>query len=297
MLFDSMSDRYKRIVELLKKLEKQLSGVRQISIVRAVASFFAICAFLFIYLFASSGGFQRDPWGLGLVLIEICAGVAITLFVVERALDAERGRAQSQFASLDRLSLGNSLAELIVFAYIRLLKGETGDIYQSFSDINDPRPWELFLYRGKLDPNKMVPLIKDMAAFSAQDYLLGIGENSSQFLELSRSDEIANRFYAYVSDTTAITRNLPTVISRAIQTSSAVSDRELLNEIEDLARDHEKAVAPLKSKHEAAQRYRDISNTLTLMVEYYSELESISKENWLNGIIKKLKHWWLPYEY
>ncbi|HPB04432.1 MAG TPA: hypothetical protein PLH00_06320, partial [Bacteroidaceae bacterium] len=60
---------------------------------------------------------------------------------------------------------------------------------------------------------------------------------------------------------------------------------------------HEKAVAPLKSNHEAAQRYRDVSNSLPLMVEYYSELESISKENWLNGIIKKLKHWWLPYEY
>ena len=277
-----------------------LSFQRRISIVHRIVAVFLIIGFLFIcFLFVY---LRHDPQELYLVVIETCFSVITTLLIIERALDIERRRAQSQFASLDRLALCNSLAELVVFAYIRLFKGETGDIYGALNNISDPRPWELYLYLGKLGSNKMVPLIKDMESFSAQDFVLGIGE-LQQFSKEKREKDIANRFYAYVSDTNAIIRNLPTVINRAIQTSSTVSDKDLLNMIDEQARKHETAVAnKLKTESEAASRYREISNNLSLMVEYYTRLEGQNSDrriekNRVDAIMKKLKHWWLPYEY
>jgi hypothetical protein len=234
--------------------------LRQISIVH-VAGVFGLFFLVFLYLFISLGGFQDDLQGLSLVGIEICAGVAITLLIVERALDMEKSRVQVQFASLDRKFLCDSLAKLVVFAYIRLFKGDTGDIYKAFDKINDRRPWELYLSLCDLGSDKMVPLIKDIAVFSAQDFILGIGKDATHpQSQTERSKVIANRFDAYVLDTIAISRNLPDVIDRAIQTSSNVSYKKVLYMMKELAQDHEKAVEnPLKTEFDAAERYRVVN--------------------------------------
>jgi hypothetical protein len=248
---------------------------RQINRVRALAGVFFVLAILFLYLFKSFYGFQDDLRGLWLVGIEISSGVVITLLIVEYAIDLEKKRVQSQFASLDRGYLCDSLTKLVVLAYIRLFKGDTDDIFSALARSDDSRLSDLYIFGGKGGYDEIISLIEEMAGFSAQDFVLGIGVDKVQSLSLQeRSAVIAGRFNAYGSDSFVIRRDLPALIDRAIQTSSNVDDVELLYRIKGLAADHDEAVAiPLKTELDAAERSREISNKLTLMMEEFAHFK------------------------
>lgn len=255
------------------KVSMMLRRLMQASIVYKMSAAFTILCFGSIYYVSSFRGWYglKD---LSLIFIELSAGVAITLFFVEHVLEIERQRIQSHSASLDRLCILNSLAELVVFAYIRFVKGETGDIYEAFSNISDPRPLDLYLCRGNLGYDKIFSLITDLEKFSAVDFIIGDDVCLQQSSIAENEKIIADRFRAYFSDTNTIIRNLPAVINRAIQTSSTINDKKLLIEIEDLALVHENAVInKLKTESTAVERYREICNNLTIMVEKCAELE------------------------
>jgi len=208
--------------------------------------------------------------------IEIISSMIVTLLIVEKVIDKEKKRFQSQFARFDHGALCNSLAKLVFFAYVRLFRGEKGDINLALMNINDARLEDLYIFWGEVGSDKMVSLIKEMEGYSFQDYVLAIenGEHPYSFQE--REDEIADRFNAYDKETRYIRRDLLSLIDRAIFTSSNVKETKMLYWLRDLVDDHEAVlVGPLRDKFEATDKCLEILNKLNLMVELYTNLESV----------------------
>ena len=91
---------------------------------------------------------------------------------------------------------------------------------------------------------------------------------------------IADRFNAYGQDSVVIRRDLPALIDRSIQTSANDDEAELFYRIKELVADHEEAIViPFKIESDAAQRYRDISNSLTRIMEEFAHIKLYNYPN------------------
>ena len=270
-----------RLVLGLANLKRRISD----NAVNAVTVGLLVLAGVFLLVFISYGGIHDDLNGLWLVGIEIFTSAAVALFIVERAVEIERRGVQSRFALLDRSFLYDSLAKLVFIAYIRLLKGVTNDIgvTSALVKIDDPLLWDLYIFGGMwVGSDKIFSLIKEMERFSALDFVLGIDvDETTRSLSLQeRSAMIAGRFNAYGQDSIVIRRDLPALIDRSIQTSANEDEAELFYRIKELVAEHEEAIViPLKIESDAAQRYRDISDSLTRIIEEFAHIKLYNYPN------------------
>jgi hypothetical protein len=248
--------------------------------INAVAYFCACLAIALLCSFIYIGGIPGDRIlpSLLLVGIELFAGAAITLLIVERALNQEARGIRSQYALHARDFLYSSLAHLAVFAYMRIIKDDIGEFPPSQGD--DSRLSNLYFFGGKVGAiDDMNSVVKELNEFSSSDFILGENIFFDSALQNERCVILVERLKRYIRDTSVIRRNLPAFVDRVIQTSE-ISDIGLLYQLEGLRFQHEVDIdRPLETVSDAIGLYSNIANFLDHVATIYADLERMKSSS------------------
>lgn len=266
----------------------QSSMIRDISgsITFTVAAVAIDVAVILLYRLLYFGSQSQAEISSSLLLmgIELSFGSAITLIIVERVLAAEEKKKKSKLAFYAFGHLCSSLARLVGFSYMRIVKGdditkEIPSLFYSYEQDNstsaDQHLANLFFFGGRVGAiDDMHFIVHEIEEFSPVHFIGDIQNPNIETL-----DELKKRLNNFKKDTEIIRRELSDSIYRALQVSDG-EDVMLFYSLDGLREQLERC---LSKSHDTAAKTVMITCEIAMMLRdvepIYAAIERKNKDS------------------